>query len=99
MTIQYRELPEFVAWMDGLRDTAAKQRIAMRLLRAKHGHLGDVKPVGQGVSELRIDFGPGYRIYVKKRGLELLIILCAGDKSSQSNDILRALQLSQQCEE
>ena len=95
----YRELPEFSDWLYSLRDLAAKQRIVMRLLRAKMGNLGDVKPVGNGVSELRIDYGPGYRIYIKKRGNVLIVVLCGGDKSSQSNDIQRALTLAQLLEE
>ena len=95
----YRELPEFSDWLYALRDLVAKQRLVMRLLRAKMGNLGDVKPVGNGVSELRIDYGPGYRIYIKKRGNVLIVVLCGGDKSSQSNDIQRALTLAQLLEE
>ena len=95
----YRELPEFSDWLYALRDLGAKQRIVMRLLRAKMGNLGDVKPVGKGVSELRVDYGPGYRIYIKKHGNCLIVVLCAGDKASQISDIKRALALAQQLED
>lgn len=73
-----------------MRDAQAKRRIAARLVRLSAGLLGDVKPVGGGVSELRIDYGPGYRLYFATRGPELIVLLCGGDKRSQDQDIAAA---------
>ena len=98
MTIRLEELPEFTQWLEALRDVSARQRIALRLLRVEGGNLGDVKPVGEGVSELRIDYGPGYRLYLKRVGRRLIVMLCGGDKSTQSRDIDRALELAKQLE-
>ncbi|MFJ7436175.1 type II toxin-antitoxin system RelE/ParE family toxin [Methylorubrum thiocyanatum] len=84
----------FADWLRGLRDDRAKARIALRIDRLALGHEGDSKPVGGGVSELRIDYGPGYRIYFKYRDGTLVILLCGGDKSSQKRDITRALSLA-----
>jgi putative addiction module killer protein len=86
---------EFLRWIDGLRDTNARARIQARIDRLIEGNPGDVRPVGQGVSEMRIDYGPGYRVYFTKRGRELLILLAGGDKSSQSRDIRVALALAE----
>lgn len=86
----------FDRWFDKLRDNYAKRRIQMRIDRAEDGHFGDCKPVGDGVSEMRIDAGPGYRLYFVQRGdgLELVILLAGGDKSTQTQDIKTALQLA-----
>ncbi len=86
----------FDRWYARLRDNVAKRRIQMRIDRAEDGHFGDCKPVGDGVSEMRIDVWPGYRVYFVQRGdgLELLILLAGGDKSTQAQDIKIALQLA-----
>ncbi|UGX87810.1 type II toxin-antitoxin system RelE/ParE family toxin [Phyllobacterium meliloti] len=80
----------FLSWIDGLRDQRARARIAMRLDRLIDGNLGDIKLVGDGVSELRIDYGPGYRVYFIERNDVLIILLCGGDKSTQDRDIRKA---------
>jgi putative addiction module killer protein len=80
----------YTEWFRKLSDAAAKMSIGKRLRRVEVGNLGDCKPVGQGVSELRIDFGPGYRIYFGMRGTVMVILLCGGDKSSQDRDIPKA---------
>jgi len=92
--IEVRETDEFRKWMRGLRDTVAKAKIASRIRRLAFGNPGDVKPVGQGVSEMRIDHGPGYRVYFVGRGETLIVILCGGDKSTQQADIDRAIALA-----
>ncbi|WP_430911436.1 type II toxin-antitoxin system RelE/ParE family toxin [Methylobacterium sp. sgz302541] len=84
----------FDAWIKGLRDERAKARIALRIDRLALGHAGDVKPVGEGVSELRIDHGPGYRVYFVLRGEALIVLLCGGDKGSQDRDIAKAKALA-----
>ena len=80
----------FDAWLRELRDRRAVARIQARLDRLAAGNPGDVKPVGSGISELRIDHGPGYRVYFIQRGPVVIVLLCGGDKSSQSGDIERA---------
>jgi putative addiction module killer protein len=85
---------EFSAWLVALRDHRARARIAKRLARLQLGNFGDRKSVGEGVSELRIDCGPGYRIYFVQRGTVLVVLLCGGDKSSQSADIEQAKRLA-----
>jgi putative addiction module killer protein len=80
----------FKSWLDGLRDPQARDRILARIDRLALGNLGDVKPVGEGVSETRINYGPGYRIYFLMRGGEVIILLCGGDKASQPADIAKA---------
>jgi putative addiction module killer protein len=87
---------KFDIWFENLRDLQAKARISARIERAKMGNLGDCKPVGEGVSEMRINFGAGYRVYFMQRGTEIVILLAGGDKSTQSADIKTALQLSRQ---
>lgn len=89
----------FDLWFDALRDKQGKARIDARLRRIELGNFGDVKPIGHGVSELRIDCGPGYRVYFAQRGLEIVILLAGGDKSTQTNDIKAALALAQQMKE
>ena len=86
----------FDTWLSGLRDARGKARIAARIRRAEEGNLGDVAPVGEGVSEMRIHVGPGYRVYFIQRGLELIILLAGGDKSTQSQDIKAAQELAEQ---
>lgn len=86
---------EFDKWLTGLRDLQAKVRIFDRIRRPRDGNPGDVKPVGKGVSEMRISYGPGCRLYYTQRGGSLIILLCGGDKSSQKRDIARALTLAQ----
>ena len=84
----------FRRWEHNLRDRRAKTLIATRLFRLANGLSGDVKPVGEGVSEMRISYGPGYRIYFKQQGCRIIILLCGGDKSSQANDITLAKMLA-----
>ena len=91
-----RETSEFIDWMERLRDERARGRIARRIDRLGQGNPGDVKPVGEGVSELRIDYGPGYRLYFVQRGDVIVIMLCGGDKKSQKNDILRAKKMAKE---
>ena len=88
-----QQTEEFVAWLDGLKDRRAQVRIAARLRQAEGGNLGDWQPVKGEISELRINFGPGYRMYFTRRGQIIVIILNAGDKSTQQKDIRRALKL------
>ena len=86
----------FDAWFAGLVDRNAKARVQARIDRAELGNFGDCEPVGEGVSEMRIHFGPGYRVYFSQRGLALVILLAGGDKSSQPKDIKAALKLARQ---
>ncbi|UYO94826.1 type II toxin-antitoxin system RelE/ParE family toxin [Pollutimonas sp. M17] len=86
----------FDDWFVGLRDRMAQKRIQARIRRAEFGNFGDCEPVGEGVSEMRIHYGPGYRVYFVQRGLEIVILLAGGDKSTQSQDIKTALNLVQQ---
>lgn len=90
---------EFSFWLDGLRDRAVKQRLIARLRKAMLGNLGDVRPVGQGVSEMREHFGPGWRMYYLQRGTVLIVMPGGGDKSTQAADIARALKLAATLEE
>jgi putative addiction module killer protein len=92
--VEIRQTSEFKEWLLSLRDAKAKARIAARIARAASGNLDDSKPVGEGVSEMRIDYGPGYRVYYRQRGNTLVILLCGGDKSTQRSDIRRALELA-----
>lgn len=84
----------FDTWFAGLKDKRAATRIQARIDRAEDGNFGDCAPVGEGVSEMRIHYGPGYRVYFVQRGIELVILLAGGDKSTQSKDIKTALQLA-----
>lgn len=92
--VEVRQTKEFADWLRALRDERAKARIAERLRRLAFGHFGDVVPVGQGVSELLIHYGPSYRVYFCRRGRAVVLLLCGGDKSSQRRDIVRALALA-----
>jgi putative addiction module killer protein len=94
-----RKTDLFAQWLDGLRDIQARARVQARIERLAAGNPGDVEPVGEGVSELRIHYGPGYRVYFKKRGRELFILLAGGDKSSQAKDIKAALKLARDLSE
>lgn len=86
----------FATWLDGLRDLRARARVQVRIERLAGGNPGDVEPVGEGVSELRIHYGPGYRVYFKKQGDELVILLAGGVKATQSSDIKTALRLARE---
>lgn len=92
--MEVRKTEFYVKWLDGLRDIRARARVLARVERLAEGNPGDVEPVGEGVSELRINYGPGYRVYYKQQGRELVILLAGGDKSSQSRDIKTALRLA-----
>jgi putative addiction module killer protein len=90
---QVLETEAFAAWLSALKDSAAKTRIVARIKRLAAGSAGDAKPVGEGVSELRFHFGPGYRVYFGRRGAKLIVILGGGDKDSQTKDVEAALEL------
>ena len=92
--IEIRKTEIFAKWIDGLRDVRARARILVRIERLAEGNPGDVRPVGEGISEMRIDYEPGYRVYYKKQGNKLVILLAGGDKRSQSRDIKNALNLA-----
>jgi putative addiction module killer protein len=91
-----RQTPAFAQWLAGLRDRAAVGRINVRIRRLSLGNPGDVRPVGAGVSELRIDYGPGYRVYLIHRGPQTVVLLCGGDKSTQDRDVGRAKELAKE---
>ena len=92
--VEVRQTEVFVRWMDALKDVQVRARILVRIERLARGLAGDAKPVGEGVSELRIDYGPGYRVYYKKQGREILVLLAGGDKRTQTSDIQTALRLA-----
>ena len=92
--LEIRKTETYVQWIDNLRDLQARARVQVRIERLSAGNPGDVRAVGEGVSELRIDYGPGYRVYFTKRGREVVILLAGGDKTTQSADIKVALRLS-----
>ena len=94
--IEVRQTDVFADWVADLRDRNARARITVRIRRLSLGNPGDVKPVGSGVSEMRIDYGPGYRVYFVRRGDAVVILLCGGDKQSQDRDIARAMVLAQE---
>jgi putative addiction module killer protein len=92
--VEVRQTERFVRWLAGLRDLRARVKVLARIERLVSGNPGDVKPVGAGVSDLRINYGPGYRVYYLQRGTTLIILLAGGDKSSQAKDIDEALLLA-----
>jgi len=97
--IEIRKTEVFARWLDELQDIRARARIMVRIERLAAGNPGDVKSVGEGVSELRINYGPGYRVYYKKYGRKLVILLAGGDKKSQARDIKTALSLARNLKE
>ena len=92
--LEVRETEEFSDWLSALRDARAKAKILIRIDRLAHGNPGDVAPVGNGVSELRINHGPGYRVYYVQRGTRYILLLAGGDKSKQDRDIAKAKRLA-----
>ena len=92
--VEIRKTDHFIQWLDDLADIRARARVQARIERLAAGNPGDVGSVGEGVSELRINYGPGYRVYFKKRGRELIILLAGGSKSTQAKDIKAALRLA-----
>lgn len=94
MMIEIRKTATFANWIGDLRDIRARAHVQARIERLAIGHAGDAKPVGEGVSELRINYGPGYRVYFKKRGDSVIILLAGGDKKTQSRNIKTALRLA-----
>ncbi|WP_273795275.1 type II toxin-antitoxin system RelE/ParE family toxin [Brucella intermedia] len=92
---EMRQTPVFASWLRGLKDRRANERIAQRIVRLQSGLLGDAK-FFDGIGELRIDYGPGYRVYFVKRGDMLVILLCGGDKRTQTKDIARALSMAKE---
>lgn len=97
--IQIKQMVEFSAWLSGLKDRLTKRRLATRLRKATLGNLGDVKPVGNGVFEMREHFGPGWRLYYVQRGLVLILMLGGGDQSTQAADIAKAIALASTLED
>jgi len=96
--IEIRQTQVFADWLIRLRDSVAKARIAARIQRLAFGNPGDVRPIGEGLSELRIHHGPGYRVYFLQRGDILIVLLCGGDKSSQQRDIVLARRMARDVE-
>lgn len=92
--IEIRQTELYACWFDGLRDRRTRARIDVRIRRLSLGNPGDVRPVGEGVSELRIDYGPGYRVYFVQRGPALIFLLAGGDKRTQERDIVKAIKMS-----
>ncbi len=92
--IEVRKTETFTNWINGLSDIRARARILIRIKRLAAGNPGDVKPVGESISEMRIDYGPGYRVYYKKTGQTIVVILAGGDKRTQKKDIKKAQQLA-----
>jgi putative addiction module killer protein len=97
--IEVRQTDEYEKWFDSLRDRQAKARIDVRIRRLSFGNPGDARPVGEGVSELRIDYGPGYRVYFVQRADVLIVLLAGGDKRTQDQDIRIARQLARDLQE
>jgi putative addiction module killer protein len=92
--IEVRKTPEFDSWLSGLKDPIGRQRVSSRVRQLAFGLMGDIAPVGEGVSELRIHVGPGYRVYITQRGPVVIVVLCGGDKRTQARDIERAKALA-----
>jgi putative addiction module killer protein len=96
--IEVRKTDLFIKWFDGLKDRRARARIQARIDRVEMGNFGDVAPVGDGISELRIFYGPGYRVYFSQRKSVVVILLCGGGKSTQQSDIVKAKEIAKQIE-
>lgn len=94
--IEVRQTAIFTKWLAELRDQSARSRILLRVRRLEQGNSGDVKPVGEGVSEMRIAYGPGYRVYFLNKGQAIIILLCGGDKRTQNEDIAKAKELAKE---
>lgn len=94
--MEIRQTRDFRVWMTGLSDRRARARVADRIDRLRHGNPGDVRPVGEGISELRIDHGPGYRVYFTRYGATVLLLLVGGDKRTQPRDIAKAKALAKE---
>lgn len=92
--VEVRKTKVYATWLDNLRDTRARARVLVRVERLAAGNPGDVRPIGEGVSEFRIDYGPGYRVYFKKQRRKIVILLAGGNKQTQSRDIKMALRLA-----
>jgi putative addiction module killer protein len=92
--VEIRRTDVFAKWIDEIKDVRGRALILVRIERLATGNPGNVKPVGEGVSEMRIDYGPGYRVYYKKQGQKFIILLAGGDKNSQAKDIKTALRLA-----
>ena len=99
MKIDLKQTETFRKWRLRLKDERAKAMIASRLDRLAYGHAGDAEPIGQGISELRIHYGPGYRVYFQRRGDTIIVLLCGGDKSTQTKDINAAKLLAKEWSE
>ena len=99
MVIELKQTETFRKWRTRLKDERVRGLIASRLDRLAYGHAGDVEPIWQGISELRIHYGPGYRIYFEKRGNAIIVLLCGGDKSTQAKDIKAARRLAKEWSE
>lgn len=97
--LELRKTDRFDAWLRGLKDLRARAKVQARLDRLALGNPGDVRPVGQGLSELRIDYGPGYRVYYVRHGEAVIVLLCGGDKRTQSRDIKLAQEMAQNLKE
>jgi putative addiction module killer protein len=97
--LDIRQTETFAKWRSNLKDARARAAIALRLARLEFGHVGDVSPVGEGISELRIHYGPGYRVYFHRRGKTIVVLLCGGDKSTQAKDIKKAKLLAKEWSE
>ena len=91
---EVRQTKQFRSWLDGLRDAVAAKAIKRRIARVQIGLFGDAKSLGDGVYELRVDHGPGYRVYFARRGERWILLLCGGDKSSQARDVAKAIRLA-----
>lgn len=96
--IEVRQTEVFSNWLRKLRDHNARARIQIRIRRLSLGNFGDVKPVGEGVSELRIDYGPGYRVYLQQQGNLLVLLLAGGSKKTQQTDIAKAMKLAKEAQ-
>ena len=92
--VEVQKTDEFDVWLSSLADQKAQAKIASRIERLGYGNPGDVKPVGGGISEIRVSYGPGYRVYFKQTGKTVVLLLCGGDKSTQEKDIKRAKEIA-----